>query len=59
MKKILFVACAACAISLASCCHKCENTQCDQDTVVLADTVVYETFDTVYAEPAADTTVAE
>ncbi len=49
MKKILFVICAVVCFGFASC-TGCRGGQqhCDQDTVTVNDTVVVETFDTVF-----------
>jgi hypothetical protein len=51
MKKILFVICAVVCFGFASCTGcRSEQQHCDQDTVTVNDTVVVETFDTVYAD---------
>ncbi len=51
MKKILFVICAIICFGFASCtgCRSGQQ-QCNQDTIVVNDTTVIETFDTVYAD---------
>lgn len=51
MKKILFVICAVVCFGFASC-TGCKSGQqhSDQDTIVIEDTVVVETFDTVYVD---------
>lgn len=51
MKKILFIVCACIAMTFASCgrCSKC-STPCNQDTLVVEDTVVEEAFDTLIVE---------
>lgn len=51
MKKILFVICAVICFGFASCtgCRGGQQ-QSGQDTIVVNDTVVIETFDTVVAD---------
>ena len=51
MKKILFVICAVVCFGFASCTGcRGEQEQHEQDTVVVEDTVIVETIDTVYAD---------
>lgn len=51
MKKILFVICTVACFGFVSCigCRGGQG-QHDQDTIVIDDTVVIETFDTVYVD---------
>ena len=51
MKKILFVICAVVCFGFASC-TGCGDGQCqhDQDTIVVNDTIVVETVDTVFVD---------
>ena len=51
MKKILFVICAVVCFGFASC-NGCRSGQGqhEQDTVVIEDTLVVETFDTVFVD---------
>ena len=51
MKKILFVICAVACFGFVSCtgCRSGQG-QHSQDTVVIDDTVVVETFDTVFVD---------
>lgn len=51
MKKILFVICAVVCFGFASCTGcRSDQEQHEQDTVVVEDTVIVETIDTVYAD---------
>ena len=51
MKKILFVICAVVCFGFASC-TGCRSSQQhhSQDTIVIEDTVVIETFDTIFVD---------
>lgn len=50
MKKILFVICAVIAMTFASCARCSGYHHCDQDTVVVYDTVEVVENDTVYVD---------
>ena len=51
MKKILFVICTIICVGFTSCtgCRGGQG-QHDQDTIVIDDTVIVETFDTVFVD---------
>lgn len=51
MKKILFVICAVVCFGFTSCTGcRCGQGQHEQDTIMIDDTVIVETFDTVYTD---------
>lgn len=51
MKKILFVICAVVCFGFASCTGcRGDQHQSGQDTITVNDTVIVETFDTVFVD---------